>query len=172
MSVAGSNGVSTTIRVDKSKPILSDANGSAIRQNDVTPHKLQSSVSSGTSEDDRKSSSRVPDLPIQINLKPDDSKGSPTSSISSTISSQSRISTSSSASRHDVDTDEHKDVRSNIRPSRRKNVAPAFLRRLSSTQVLEGKFMGLGLQLINVTFDCLPMHHFAALELRFAIRFQ
>jgi len=138
--LSGSNGVTKTIHAEKTptKPNLPSTNGSAVRQNDVINHKYESSQSSVTSEEDRKPS-RVPDIHIPTNLKPDDGKDSPTSSISSTMSSHSRISTSSSASRHDADADEHKDTRANTRPSRRRNiVAPAFLRRLSSTQVLEG----------------------------------
>ena len=139
---SGSNGLSNNAASPKSsKSNPPSTNGNAIRHNDVTNHKHQSSLGSGTSEDEKKPA-RVPNLHIPTNLKPDDSKESPTSSISSSMSSHSRISTSSSASRHDVEADDHSDARSNIRVSRRKNmVAPAFLRRLSSTQVLEGEYI-------------------------------
>ena len=132
ITISGSNGIS---RIEKT-PIKS--NGNAFRQSDVINHKNESSIGSMTSEDDRKPD-RVSELNIPSNLKPDKGKESPTSSISSTMSSQSQISSSSGTSRQEAEAEDHRDNRVNIRPSRRKNiVAPAFLRRLSSTQVLEG----------------------------------
>ena len=119
------------------KQNTANTNGS-VRHNDVINHKHQTSLGSVTSEE--KKLSRVSELNIPTNLKPDDSKYSPTSSISSTMSSHSRISTSSNASRPDNEGDDHPETRPHVRSGRRKQitVAPTFLRRLSSTQVLEG----------------------------------
>ncbi|XP_076821519.1 myosin light chain kinase, smooth muscle-like isoform X3 [Clavelina lepadiformis] len=116
-----------------------NANNNAQRHDDSYNNRYNSR----TSEDERKPA-RATELILPLNLKPDDGKESPTGSISSTVSSHSRISTTSSrsntSSKHDIDQDDEPHRTSSRSSWRRSNiVAPTFLRRLSSTQVLEGE---------------------------------
>jgi len=96
---------------------------------------------------DDKRRPRVGELILPAHAKVDDSKPSPTNSVSSTLSNNSRVSTSSSRS-NEVEEDGHR------KPNRRRinYVAPTFTRRLSSTQVLEGE--GFGWTNLKVLASC------------------
>nr|XP_002122169.1 myosin light chain kinase, smooth muscle isoform X2 [Ciona intestinalis] len=133
--VSGSGGHPTNNNnVTKSTPRLNKNNND---NNNVSRH----DEPAGGARVTNVRTNRAMELILPSHKREEDLKESPTSSISSTISSHSRISTSSSRSNasghHGDDTEVNRPIKSSWRRSN--FVAPTFTRRLSSTQVLEGE---------------------------------